>query len=36
MDGLIADISTEAMGAIAAQFQAFADNPTFILTERLA
>jgi REDY-like protein HapK len=36
MEGLIADISTEAMGAIAAQFQAFADNPTFILTERLA
>ena len=36
MDGLVADISTEAMGAIAAQFQAFADNPMFILTEALA
>ena len=36
MDGLLADISTEAMQAIAAQFQAFADNPQFILTDPVA
>ncbi len=35
MDGLFADISTEAMQAIAAQFQSFADNPQFIVTEDL-
>lgn len=36
MDGLFADIGTEAMQAIAAQFQAFADNAQFIVTEDLA
>jgi hypothetical protein len=33
LDGLFADISCEAMQAVAAQFQEFADNPQFILTE---
>jgi len=36
MDGLVADISTDAMQAIAAQFQKFADGPQFIVTEDLA
>ena len=36
MDGLFEDIGTEAMKAIAADFQGFADNPLFITTEDLA
>jgi hypothetical protein len=36
MDGLMTDISTEAMQAIARQFQGFADNPQFIVTEQIA
>ncbi len=36
MEGLIEDIGTEAMQAIAADFQGFADNPLFIVTEDLA
>ena len=35
MDGLFADISTDAMKEIAAQFQSFADNPQFIVTTDL-
>ena len=35
MDELITDISSDAMQAIAAQFQQFADNPQFIVTEDL-
>lgn len=35
MDGLFEDIATDAMQAIATQFQEFADNPTFIVTEDL-
>lgn len=35
IDGLFADISTEAMQQVADQFQAFADNPQFIVTEDL-
>lgn len=35
MEGLFEDISTDVMQAIAAQFQEFADNPTFIVTEDL-
>jgi hypothetical protein len=35
MDGLFADISTEAMQAISAAFQQFAENPQFIVTEDL-
>ena len=35
IDALIPDISTEAMKEIAAQFQAFADNPQFIVTENV-
>lgn len=36
MDGLITDISTEAMQQVAAEFQTFADNPQFIVTDDLA
>ena len=36
LDGLVADVSTEAMQAISAQFQTFADQPTFMLAERFA
>ncbi len=36
MDGFMADIASGNMPAIAAQFQEFADNPTFILTEPAA
>lgn len=35
MQGFAADLATEAMQKVAAQFQAFADNPQFILTEDL-
>ncbi|MFM7531325.1 MAG: hypothetical protein ACKO5J_02305 [Rubrivivax sp.] len=35
MDRLGQDIGTPAMQSVAAQFQAFADNPLFILTESL-
>ena len=30
------DVSTDAMKRISAEFQAFADNPTFIVTEPVA
>ncbi len=36
MDGLIEDIGTDAMKAIATDFQGFAENPLFIVTEDLA
>jgi hypothetical protein len=36
MDGLFADISTDAMQAISSQFEEFADEPHFIVTEALA
>ncbi|MEP3050708.1 MAG: REDY-like protein HapK [Erythrobacter sp.] len=35
MDPFMADVSTETAQRIADEFQEFADNPTFILTERL-
>jgi REDY-like protein HapK len=35
MDDFVGDITTEAFQAAAAPFQAFADNPQFILTEDL-
>lgn len=35
MDEFVGDISTEAFQAAAAPFQAFADNPQFILTADL-
>lgn len=35
MDQLTSDVSTEVMQKISTQFQEFADNPTFILTETL-
>ena len=35
IDSLLLDISTEAMQSISAQFQEFADNPKFIVTEAL-
>lgn len=35
MERLGQDIGTPAMQAVAAQFQSFADNPMFILTESL-
>lgn len=35
MDALGADIGSETMQRIAAEFQAFADNPAFMLTESL-
>jgi len=35
MDALFADIGTEKMQGIAAQFQAFADSPLFITTSVL-
>lgn len=35
MDGLIADVTAEAMQKIAAEFQAFADGPMFIVTESI-
>jgi hypothetical protein len=36
LDGLFADIGTEQMQAVAAQFQQFADNPIFIHCESIA
>ena len=36
LDALIGDVSTDAMAAISAQFQAFADAPVFMLAERFA
>jgi REDY-like protein HapK len=35
MDQLGKDIGTEAMQKVSAQFQAFADNPLFIMTQSL-
>ncbi|MFK7828792.1 MAG: REDY-like protein HapK [Congregibacter sp.] len=35
MDALGADTSSETMKSVAAQFQTFADNPQFILTESI-
>jgi len=35
MEQLGADVGTEAMQKVAAEFQNFADNPTFMLTESL-
>ncbi|WP_428928965.1 hypothetical protein [Marinibacterium sp. SX1] len=35
MDGFGRDVSTEAMTRIAAEFQALADNPTFVTTTDL-
>jgi REDY-like protein HapK len=36
LDGLFADIGTDTMQQVAAQFQAFADNPLFIVGEQFA
>ncbi len=36
MEGLFADIGTETMQQVAAQFQSFADNPVFIVAEQIA
>lgn len=36
LDSLGADISSEAMQTVAAEFGRFADNPTFIVTEQSA
>jgi hypothetical protein len=36
LDAFFADVSTDAVQKGAAQFQAFADNPQFIITEDLA
>lgn len=36
LDGLFADISTDTMKRVAAQFQEFADNPMFIVAEQIA
>lgn len=35
MDGFGADVASEAVQKVAAEFQQFADNPQFILTEAL-
>ncbi|BDW81505.1 hypothetical protein MACH24_09430 [Erythrobacter sp. Dej080120_24] len=35
MDAFMAEVATERMQAVAAQFQGFADNPQFIVTEDL-
>lgn len=35
MDQFGKDVSTEVMQKVASQFQSFADNPLFILTEKL-
>ena len=35
MEGLFADIGTDAMQAIAGEFGEFADNPTFIVVDEL-
>jgi hypothetical protein len=34
-DAFLGDVSSPAVQAVAAQFQAFADNPVFLLTEDL-
>jgi hypothetical protein len=36
MNQLGADVSSETMQRVAAQFRAFADNPVFMLTEQFA
>lgn len=36
MNGLFADIGTETMQRVAAEFQAFADSPLFIVAEQFA
>jgi hypothetical protein len=36
MNGLFADIGTAMMQKVAAEFQAFADNPMFIVSEQCA
>ncbi|MCS6928430.1 MAG: hypothetical protein NZM43_02935 [Saprospiraceae bacterium] len=36
LEGLFADIATDTMKQVAAQFQAFADNPLFIVAEQIA
>jgi hypothetical protein len=36
MGGLFADIGTETMQRVAGEFQAFADNPMFIVAEQFA
>ena len=35
MTGFVADVSTEVMAGVAAQFREFADNPTFMLTDNV-
>lgn len=35
MEGLGADVSSETMQRVAEEFQAFADNPAFMLTESI-
>lgn len=35
LDPFVADVSSDAVQRVAAEFQAFADNPLFILTEEL-
>lgn len=36
LDALVQDVSSDAMTAVAAQFQTFADAPVFMLAERFA
>jgi len=36
MDQFGSDVSTETMGKVAGEFQAFADNPVFMLTDRFS
>ncbi len=36
LDGLFADLGSDTMQKIAAQFQAFADNPIFMLSDKFA
>jgi hypothetical protein len=35
IDPFVADVTSEAVQRVAAEFQAFADNPQFILTEEI-
>jgi len=35
IDPFVADVTSDAVQRVAAEFQAFADNPLFILTEEL-
>jgi hypothetical protein len=35
MDGFVADVTSDAVQKVAAEFQQFADNPLFITTEAL-